>query len=192
MTTPKLTKDQIQKLGLCAVGFVALLYVYFSFFLGPLNRSRAGMQQTMSGLQEKLANSKGELQRAASLETEATAATTRYAALQALSPEGAPIAWFPPRMKAFFANQQIDKVTARLDSAGVAVAYKQPELDDWAKYTWLIDLPVTDFAVAGRAIAALENTEPLLAVSKLSIRDGGENAEFQQITLTANTAIMKR
>jgi hypothetical protein len=192
MTTPKLTKDQIQKLALCAVGFVALLYAYFSFFLGPLNRTRANMQQTITSLQEKLASSKGELSRAASLETEATTATTRYAALQALSPEGAPIAWFPPKMKAFFANQEIDKATARLDPAGVAVPYKQPELADWAKYTWVIDLPVADFAVAGRAIAELENTEPLLAVSKLSIKDGGENAEFQQIVLTANTAIMKR
>ena len=128
MTTPKLTKDQIQKLALCAAGFVALLYVYFSFFLGPLNRSRATMQATIADLQGKLGNSKSELQRAANLETEATTATTRYAALQALSPEGAPIAWFPPRMKAFFSNQQIDKATAKPDASGAGTPYKQPEL----------------------------------------------------------------
>ena len=63
MTTPKLTKDQIQKVALCAGGFVALLYVYFSFFLGPLNRSRATMQATIADLQAKLGNSKSELQR---------------------------------------------------------------------------------------------------------------------------------
>ena len=28
----KLNKDQIQKIGLSAMGFVFLLYVYFSFF----------------------------------------------------------------------------------------------------------------------------------------------------------------
>ena len=128
MTTPKLTKDQIQKVALCAGGFVALLYVYFSFFLGPLNRSRATMQATIADLQAKLGNSKSELQRAANLETEATTATTRYAALQALSPEGAPIAWFPPRIKAFFSNQQIDKATAKPDSSGAGTPYKQPEL----------------------------------------------------------------
>jgi len=192
MTTPKLTKDQIQKVALCAAGFVVLLYVYFGYFLGPLNRSRATMQGTIADLQGKLGGSKSELQRAANLETEASTATTRYAALQALSPEGAPIAWFPPRIKAFFANQQIDKATAKPDASGTGAPYKQPELEDWGKYTWLIDLPQADFAVAGKAIAELENTEPLLAVSKLSIRDGGENAEFQQITLSVNTAIMKR
>ena len=179
-------------MALCAGGFIVLLYVYFGFFLGPLNRSRATMQQTIADLQGKLGSSKSELQRAINLEAEATTATRRYAALQALSPEGAPIAWFPPRMKAFFSNQQIDKATAKPDAAGAGTPYKQPELADWSNYTWLIDLPRTDFAMAGKAIAELENTEPLLAVSKLSIKDGGENAEFQQITLSVNTAIMKR
>ena len=41
----KLTKDQIQKLGLSAIGFVVLLYVYFSFFLGPLNKGRETAQR---------------------------------------------------------------------------------------------------------------------------------------------------
>ena len=95
-------------------------------------------------------------------------------------------------MKAFFSNQQIDKVTAKPDAAGSGALYKQPELTDWLKYTWQIDLPQADFAIMGRAIAELENSEPLLAVSKLSIKDGGENAQFQQIILSVNTAIMKR
>ena len=188
----KLTKDQIQKLSLSAIGFVVLLYVYFSFFLGPLNKSRDTMQATIASLQGKLASSKGEMLRATKLETEASAATTRYAALQSLSPEGAPIAWFPPRMKAFFANQQIDKATARLDVSGAAALYKQPELADWSKYAWQIDLPQAEFALAGKAIAELENAEPLLAISKLNIKDGGENTQFQQVTLSVNTAIMKR
>ena len=87
------------------------------------------------------------------------------------------------------ADRQGDR-EARLQWRGHA--YKQPELQDWAKYSWLIELPQADFAMAGKAITELENSEPLLAVSKLSIRDGGENAQFQQITLSVNTAIMKR
>ncbi len=150
------------------------------------------MQATIADLQGKLGNSKSELQRTTNLETEATTATTRYAALEALSPEGAPIAWFPPRIKAFFSNQQIDRATAKPDASGAGTPYKQPELQQWEKYSWLIELPQADFAMAGKAIAELENSEPLLAVSKLSIRGGGEDAQFQQVTLSVNTAIMKR
>jgi len=39
----KLSKDQLQKVMLSAIGFIGLVYVYFSFFLGPLNTSRNAM-----------------------------------------------------------------------------------------------------------------------------------------------------
>src|SRR3954453_11786768 len=107
----KLSKDQIQKLLLSSVGFFVLVYVYFSFFLGPLNSSRDSTLTQINNLQSKVASSKSELSKATNLEKQAEKATTRFAALKALSPEGAPIAWYPPRIKAFFASQDIDKAT---------------------------------------------------------------------------------
>ena len=114
----KLKKDQIQKIGLSFVGFVFLLFVYFSFFLGPLNRSRNTTLIAMKDRQTKLEASKTDLSKAATLEQQAKSATTRFAALKRLNPEGAPIAWFPPRIKVFFANQHIDKAVARLETSG--------------------------------------------------------------------------
>jgi hypothetical protein len=189
MTQLKLTKDQIQKLGLTLVGFVVLLYVYFSFFLGPLNRSRNAALATIKDKQAKLDSSKTNLTKAATLEQQAKAATARFAALKTVNAEGAPIAWFPPRMKLFFANQQIDKAVARLESNSV---FKQPELSGWLKYSWLIDLPQADYATLGKAITELENTEPLLAVTKLSIHIAPDQPEFQQAVLTVTNTIQKQ
>jgi len=185
----KLTKDQIQKLVLSTIGFIVLIYVYFSFFLGPLNRSRDTMLSSIADLQGKVANSKTEITKASNLEKQASSATTRFAALKALSPEGAPIAWFPPRMKAFFANQDIDKATARLESNG---AFKEADLAGWTRYGWLFDLPQADFATLGKAMAALENTEPLLTITRINIRAIPEDPQFQQVSLTASTAMVKR
>lgn len=184
-----LTKDQIQKLLLSSIGFVVLLYVYFTFFLGPLNRSRDSMLVSINDLQGKLGNSKNEMTKATNLERQASAATTRHAALKASSPEGAPIAWFPPRMKTFFANQQIDKATARLESN---VPFKEADLADWMRYNWLLDLPQTDFATMGKAIAELENTEPLLSIHHLNIRASADDPQFQQVTLNVATVVLKR
>lgn len=189
MNDSKLTKDQIQKMVLSSLGFIALVYVYFSFFLGPLNRSREGMERTIADLQAKVGASKNEMMKASNLEQQATDATSRFAIFKTLSPEGAPIAWFPPRMKVFFANQQIERANARLESNG---PYLEPELAEWTRYSWLIDLPQTDFATAGRAIAELENAEPLLSLVKLSLKAGADDPQFQQVSLTANTTIMKR
>src|SRR3954468_11301950 len=139
----KLSKDQFQKLFLSAVGFFVLVYVYFSFFLGPLNSSRDSALAQIDDLQGKVANSKNELTKTAKLEKQAETATTRFAALKALSPEGAPIAWFPPRIKTFFANQQIDKASARLETSS---AYKEADLANWMRYSWVIELPQADFS----------------------------------------------
>ena len=185
----KLSKDQIQKLGLSAIGFVVLLYVYFSFFLGPLTKGRETAERTMKDLQAKLASSKTDIQKAQNLERQAEAATGRFAAMQALSPEGAPIAWFPPRMKLFFANHNIEKAGIRADSNS---PFKEAEMADWTRYVWQIDLPQTDFVTAGKAIADLENTEPLVSVRRINIKAGADNPQFQQISLTAHSAIMKR
>ena len=185
----KLSKDQIKKLLLSGMGFVVLIYVYFSFFLGPLNDSRDATLKQIDELQGKVANSKSELTKTAKLEKQAETATSRFAALKALSPEGAPIAWFPPRMKTFFANQEIDKATARLETSA---AYKETDLANWMRYNWLIELPQADFASLGKAIASLENSEPLLSITRLTIKALPEDPQFQQVTITASTAMVKR
>jgi len=188
MTIGNLKKDQVQKLALSAMGFVILLYVYFSFFLGPLNKSRAAMLGKIADRQNKIDSSKGDMAKVVKLEQQATKATERFTAMKALSPEGAPIAWFPPRIKTFFANQQIDKAFARLESSST---FKQPELAEWSKFNWIIDIPQADFVSLGTALAELENSEPLLSVTKLKIQ-ALPDQQFQQIALTAATIMPKR
>ena len=189
MNLPKFSSDQIKKMALSAMGFIVLLYVYFTFFLGPLQKSRDAALANIDELQKKIDGSKGEMTKAANLERQAKDATARFTALKALSPDGAPIAWFPPRIKTFFANQQIDKATARLDTN---TNFKQPELSAWAKYNWLIELPQADFATVGKAIAELENSEPLLSITKLTIHVVPNESQFQQVGIGATTVIEKR
>lgn len=188
MTTKlkKMSKDEIQKIILSALGFIALIYCYFTFFLGPLNKSRETMTRAIADTQAKTASSKTEMKKTANLELQAKEATTRYAALKATTAEGAPIAWFPPKMRNYFAAQGIDKAGVRLESSG---PFKQPELTDWVRDIWTIDLPLSDYDTLGHAIAKLENSEPLLAVQKIVIRAVPEEPQFQQVSLTAQTAL---
>jgi hypothetical protein len=189
MSATKLNKEQVKKIALSAMGFVGLIYVYFTFFLGPLAHSRDTMLASIKDKQGKLDSSKDEIAKASTLERQATAATTRFAAFKALNPEGAPIAWFPPRVKVFFANEQIEKANARLENNAPC---KEPELAAWMRYNWLIDIPQADYAQLGKAIADLENQEPLLAISKVSIRGGQEQAEFQTVNLLVSNFIPKK
>jgi hypothetical protein len=189
MNLPKFSKDQVKKLALSAMGFVFLLYVYFSFFLGPLQRSRTSTLNQIAETQKKIDASKSEVAKTATLERQAKDAMARFASLKALAPEGAPIAWFPPRMKTFFASEGIDRAVARLETN---TNFKQSELAAWTKYNWLIELPQADFAALGKSIAELENTQPLLTITRLSIHALPDQPQFQQVAIAATTVIEKR
>jgi len=189
MKVKKFNKDQIQKIALSTIGFIALIYCYFNFFLGPLNKSRASMTQAIAEVQEKTASSKTELKKTANLEMQAKQATVRYEALKHTTAEGAPIAWFPPKMRTFFNNQGIDKSAARLESSG---DFKQPELSNWIRDTWVIELPQSDYDVLGKAIAELENTEPLLNIQKIVIHAVPEEPQYQQVSLAVQTVLLKK
>jgi hypothetical protein len=184
-----LTKDQLQKMILSVLGFIALLYVYFTFFLGPLNRSRNTMLGSIKELETTINTSKLEITRVANLERQAKNATKRLGDLKSLCPEGAPIAWFPPRMKSFFTNDQIDKVVARLEGSNDA---KESDLAEWTRYNWLISLPETDYRTLGRAIADLENTEPLLAINRMTIHTLPSQPGIQQVEVAAANLIPRK
>jgi hypothetical protein len=185
----KLSKEQIKKLTLSVVGFIFLVYVYFTFFLGPLQRSRVDMLNKIADRQSKLDSAQEELHRAAKLELNAKDAMTRFAALRKINAEGAPLAWFPPRIKTFFANEQIDKAVARLEGNS---ELKQEELSGWTRHNWVIDLPQTDYTTVGRAIADLENSEPLLMITRLSIHATPDLPQFQHVELAAANLIEKK
>ena len=189
MTLKKFNKDQIQKIVLSTIGFIGLIYCYFNFFLGPLNRSRESMSKTILELQAKTASSKSEMKKTDNLEAEAKQATGRYEAFKRTTADGAPIAWFPPKMRSFFGNQGIDKAAVRLESSA---DFPQPELSSWLKDSWVIDLPQSDYGVLGKAIAELENTEALLSVQKLSIRAIPDVPQYQQVALSVQTVFVKK
>ncbi len=187
MKIKKMNKDQIQKIVLSIIGFIALIYCYFTFFLGPLDRSRVLMAQTIADTQAKTASSKSELKKTANLELQAKAATSHYEALKAMTEPGAPIAWFPPKMRNLFAAQGIEKANVKLDSSG---SYKQPELSDWIRDTWAIELPLSGYDTLGNAIAKLENQEPLLAVQRIAIHTLPEEQQFQEVKLNVQIALL--
>lgn len=103
-------------------------------------------------------------------------------------PDGAPIAWFPPRMKQFFAAEGATASSVRLLGT---TPLKQPELDRFARHEWSIAFDATDFSSLGKSIARLENEQPLLAIYQLQIHASPDHPENQAATL-GTSIILKR
>ena len=59
-------------------------------------------------------------------------------------------------------------------------------------YTWAIDLPQSEYGDLGRAIAELENSEPLLTIKHVVIHAVPDDPQYQQTSLIAQTALLKK
>lgn len=181
----KFTKDQIQKIFLSGLLMVALLYCYREFLLGTLNRQEAGATTALKDVETKIAGAGTRLKRLKALEEQTRDASERSAAVNALIPDGEPIAWFPPRIKAFFDRQNIRETTVRLDRKEKPT---EPELTaTYNSFMWNLELPGVAFTPLGIALAGLENEEPLLEITRLQISAQPTAPELQRVTLGCST-----
>jgi hypothetical protein len=89
------------------------------------------------------------------------------------------VAWFPPRLKQFFASTGIDQCTVRF---GGERPIKERELERFVRLQWSVELPRSSFIEFGAALARLENEQPFRLVDALAIKNL-EDPEFQRILL---------
>ena len=154
----KPSPDQIKKTVLILIALAALVYCYLSFLLGPLRTSQAWIINTTVELENKIAASKKVVEHLSQLEQSATTAIDRSEKINKMIPEGAPVAWVPPRIKSFFASDDVETGAVQLLKAS---PFKQPELSAFAIDEWLVEFPGSDFLALVKSVARSENKNPL-------------------------------
>jgi hypothetical protein len=180
----KLGKEEIQKIVLGVLLLFGVVYSYFALLLGPLLARQDAYDKSIRGLGPATATAKSQIDKTKQMEKDApTVAMTVYQ-VNAMIPPGSPVAWFPTRMADFFKKQGIDKVTTRLNSEATDKEYV-----GYRKLTWGIDLPRVGFVQFANAVAALENSEPLIEISSMQIDAGREDVEMQHALITVNNLV---
>ena len=170
------------------MGLAVLVYCYLSFLLGPLQASQASMISETAQLESKIASANTATKQAAALEGTAATSVARSDQFKAMIPAGAPIAWFPPRLKSFFTADEIEVKTVSLINI---VPFKETQVTAHAKSDWSVEIPRVDFLALGRSLARFENEEPLSAITSLRIHTIAEDPGFQQVTLGVNRIVVK-
>ena len=182
----KLSKDQIQKIFLSSLLMIGLIYCYFTFLIEPLGKSVTDAATHTEELNGKLAKARSEVLRSKSVEEQARAATETMAQANDMIPEGAPIAWFPPRMTAFFNRHNLKGVGVRGGAAGVA---GEPGLKDFRNGEWTLELPPASINQLGIVLAGLENEEKLMEITHLAISTQADAPEKQHASLNVVTLL---
>ncbi len=180
----KLDKEEIQKIVLGALLLLGVVYSYFDLLLGPLTKRAEVTQAGIVSLGPEIANAKEQIAKTEQLEKDTPKLTLPMRQAEAMIPEGAPVAWFPTRMTDFFKKQGIDRASTRMTNETPV-----KELPGFRRIAWGVDLPKVDFAVFGQAVAALENSEPLLEITGLQIDTSREDLESQHAFLTVNNLV---
>ena len=101
-------------------------------------------------------------------------------------PEGAPIAWFPPRMTAFFARHNLKGITTR--SGGIDSA-PDPVMRDYRNANWTLDIPQVGVSALGITLAGLENEEKLLEITRLQVSTQADAPDKQHVSLNLLTLL---
>jgi hypothetical protein len=180
----KLTKDQIQKIALGGMMFCGVTYSYFEFLLGPLSAGREQALKETEALVPKIAAARAQIAKTKSVEAKAPASRQVLDQVQALIPEGAPIAWVPTKLTDLFKREGVEKASARMVSE-----LTERELTGFGKCAWAVEVPRVEFITFAAALSTLENVEPLMEVQTLEIEAGRDDVQFQRVSLTLQNIV---
>lgn len=181
-----INKDQKQKIFLSTLLMFGLIYCYFNFLLDPLSKQDKANGAAIEALDGKIAKATTELKRSKAVQAQAQSAQETLAQVGDMIPEGAPIAWFPPRIRAFFDRHALKGANVR---PGALDGAPDPTLHNFRTAEWTIDLPQAGVVPLGIALAGLENEEKLLEITRLQISTLADSPEKQHVTLNVTTLL---
>lgn len=180
------SKDQIQKMFLSTLLMVGLIYCYFTFLIFPLGKADLRNEAGITELDGQLAKAKSEVKRSKAMQEQATAAEETLAQVNDMIPEGAPIAWFPPRIHAYFERHNLKGVVVR---PGSVDSVPDPLMHNFRNADWTIDVPQAGITPLGIALAGLENEEKLLEITHLQITTLADSPEKQHVSMNVTTLL---
>jgi len=184
-----LQSSEIKKIAIGVVFVLLGVYVYFSNFRKPLEEKQKRLEKELVGLREQAKAARDQIARTKALTAGATAAEEVFAQFEQFMKEGAPVAWFPPQVEAFFDRHAIKGVETRI---GNEERLPEPDLAHLTQQRWSVRIPQVGYLGFGVALAALENELPILEVQSLRLALPQAGPEFQTVEMAVSTTLEPR
>ncbi len=182
----KLSKDQWQKVILSTMLLMFTIYCYFQFLLNPLTNGAIAAEAESVSLEKQISEANVKMRGFNELKAKAVEAGELVTQVNAFIPNGAPIAWFPPRMRNFFDRQGLKNIVVRLRNTD----RPEPELaKSFINGNWNFEVPRAGFFPLGIAITGLENEEFLLEITDLRLVTRADDPEVLSVTIDALTLL---
>jgi hypothetical protein len=180
----KLDKEQKQKVVLGGMIVVGVIYAYFEFLLGPVSRAESAAVKSAAALDPKIEEAKLQIAKTEALKKRAPEAQKFMKQIISTIPEGSPIVWFPQRVSEIFKKHGVEKVACRSNTD-----VPEKNLPGFKRLTWGLEAPKVDFLAFGAAVAALENSEPLVEIQSFEIEANRDDVGVQRAALGLHNLI---
>jgi hypothetical protein len=182
----KIEKAESQKIVLGGLLLGGLFYCYLVFLLGPLRAWEGRISGMSVEMEHQLQDAKEKVSRGELARREQPAVQLILDQVRAMIPEGAPVAWFPSQINAMLRQQIIPKSTVRMIS-------EAPEkgLDAYARTLWAVEIPRAEFLPLVRAVADLENQQPLAEISGLTVEANRDEPEQHRVLINLRRVVRR-
>src|SRR5258708_39620935 len=112
----KVGREEIQKLVLGGLLLLGVVYSYFDLLLFPLKKHQESTQKSTVALGPEIQAAQAQIKKVQELERAVPEKTVVLRQVDAMIPEGSPVAWFPTKVGDFFRRQGIEKATTKINS----------------------------------------------------------------------------
>lgn len=163
---------------------VGVIYATNEFLLSPLANERVALADEMAANEPKLREMRGQVARTKGLSEKVPLASKSIDQVNAMIPEGSPVAWFPPKISDFFKSGGVDKAVARFGNETV-----EKDLPNYRKLSWSVEIPNVDFLRFATTLAKLENAEPLIEFTGFELQANREQFDTQRVLLSVHNII---
>jgi hypothetical protein len=154
--------------AICALALAAAWECH-GRLIAPLRKLEAAAVADAGDMRERIGRAQKTIVETRTLEQDPAGARSQLRSLLGNRPSGSALVWFPARIEKHFGRLNGEGVVARFNSV-----LEQPELPDFERSHWAVEMPVGDTAAAFRdvcaAIADFESADPALRVLDVVIQ----------------------
>lgn len=180
----KLSKENKQKVILGCMLFVGLVVSYFMYLVTPTKEAKIAAEAELLKLQPQIKAAKAQIAKVAAMETDAPRSKLLIDQVESMIPQGAPVAWFPPKLEEILKNCGVEKSV-------ISMSAETPDKDlkNYKRINWTVEIPRITFYDFCKTLQTLENKEPLIEIMNVTLEASGTEPEYQKATFNIRNLV---
>jgi hypothetical protein len=180
------SKEQKQKLVICGIFAIILIYAYFEYGLGPLKRKQDSALKEISVLTPQLADAQMKMKSRDTLKARIPQAEAFLTQIDRMIPDGAPVAWFPTLIGDYFKSRGNERVTTRMLNE-----VADPAVEGYKRISWSVEVPKIDAIEFANILSDFENQQPLVECPSIIVEFNKEEPQYQKVVLNLTNSVKK-